>query len=154
MGIESLVLYYRPDDDNEIEYILKDSNIKLQQNSQYDGQFIFTDNKSYWMDIMVEMNTQLKCRIFCIRIALCNPPTVLNKLLELFVYLKNIYGGCIYFFPKGKNTRKLTKINTLEEQAELIAYYEVRKRVFHEYFGCFSAAISADSVFSYIHSII
>lgn len=97
MGIESLVLYYRPDDDNEIEYILKDSNIKLQQNSQYDGQFIFTDNKSYWMDIMVEMNTQLKCRIFCIRIALCNPPTVLNKLLELFVYLKNIYGGCIYF---------------------------------------------------------
>ena len=53
MGIESLVLNYRPDDDNEIEYILKDSNIKLQQNSQYDGQFIFTDNKSYWMDIMV-----------------------------------------------------------------------------------------------------
>ncbi|MST99807.1 hypothetical protein FYJ85_22520 [Victivallaceae bacterium BBE-744-WT-12] len=152
MGIESLVLYYRPDDDNEIEYILKDSNIKLQQNSQYDGQFIFTDNKSYWMDIMVEMNTQLKCRIFCIRIALCNPPTVLNKLLELFVYLKNIYGGCIYFFPKGKKTRKLTKINTLEEQAELIAYYEVRKREFQEYFGCFSAAISADSVFSYIHS--
>ena len=41
MGIESLVLYYRPDDDNEIEYILKDSNIKLQQNSQYNGQFIF-----------------------------------------------------------------------------------------------------------------
>jgi hypothetical protein len=139
MGIESTVYQLIPETQESLcaRQVLLDFGAE-----EVDEHRFVLRGPEHWIDIQVGVPEPL----VSLRVALCNPTSVLDVLRSVLAALLR---GCEGEIVDIEGDRR---ISVLDEDTwrVLLASYELRRQEFRRQFGEMEAAISADEVFDYL----
>ncbi len=156
MGLESDLYYYQPASEgtHELSAVLERVGAERTVNVEASPYYVLR-GPDYWIDIQTGMPSEGLYPSAFIRVALTNPPMVLNVLKDLFSALLASGGG--YIEDRNKNVFDVThqsghQYRQIDEGTwqSIRAAFETRRTQFQQHFGNFVAPISGDDVFEYI----
>jgi len=129
-----------------LESVIIDYGAVFKINDGIFREYVIFESEKYWIDVQIEHHIDINFDSASVRIALCNPPQVLDKIGQLFSHLINTCGGYVAIWGSEQKIRS--------DDADSIAFlkngYLEKQKEFRKYHGGFTAAISGGEVYAYM----
>lgn len=151
MGLESANYKFTVRNHNPSDFVPILEELGAVPKAPEDGGFLPFELKTdeYFIDFMVYPNEEKSFVTLSLRVALCNPDTVVLKVINILSKLAERFQGTIF----DQNAKASFLSIGDKERIQIMDAFVNKKAEFQKWYGNFTAAISGEKVFEYIRNM-